>query len=224
MRTDDVLTPDAVAFVTDLQREFGERRREALARRVERAGRLADGELPDFLPETREVRDGDWRIAPFPDEIADRRVEITGPVDRKMVINALNSGVEGVHGGLRGRQLAHVGELHRGAAQPHRRARADDRARHRREALRARARPGGALRAPARLAPRGAPLRGRRRSVLRLALRLRALLLPQPRAKRARTSTSRSSSLISRRDSGTTSSPGRRSDSASSTARSRRPS
>ena len=58
----------------------------------ERAGRLASGELPDFLPETRDVRSGDWRIAAFPDEIADRRVEITGPVDRKMVINALNSG------------------------------------------------------------------------------------------------------------------------------------
>ena len=59
MSADDVLTSDAVAFLTDLQREFGERRREALARRVERAGRLASGELPDFLPETRDVRSGD---------------------------------------------------------------------------------------------------------------------------------------------------------------------
>ncbi|HET9937546.1 MAG TPA: malate synthase A [Gaiella sp.] len=88
----DVLTPESTEFLTDLQREFGDRRRELLARRVERLGRLADGELPDFLPETADVRAGDWRIAPFPDEIADRRVEITGPVDRKMVINALNSG------------------------------------------------------------------------------------------------------------------------------------
>ncbi|HET6683358.1 MAG TPA: malate synthase A [Gaiella sp.] len=94
MRTDDVLTPDAVAFLTDLQREFGERRVELLARRAERARRLAGEELPDFLPETADVRAGDWRIAPFPDEIADRRVEITGPVDRKMVINALNSGAK----------------------------------------------------------------------------------------------------------------------------------
>ena len=93
MRVDDVLTPDAVSFLTDLQREFGERRLELLARRAERLrARLANGELPDFLPDTAGVRDGDWRIAPFPDEIADRRVEITGPVDRKMVINALNSG------------------------------------------------------------------------------------------------------------------------------------
>ncbi len=88
----DVLTPDAVAFLTELQRTFGERRHEALARRAERTGRLLAGELPDFLPETAGVRESDWRIAPFPDEIADRRVEITGPVDRKMVINALNSG------------------------------------------------------------------------------------------------------------------------------------
>jgi len=89
---DDVLTADGVAFLTDLQREFGERRLELLARRSERLERLAGGELPDFLPETADVRDGDWTIAPFPAEIADRRVEITGPVDRKMVINALNSG------------------------------------------------------------------------------------------------------------------------------------
>jgi malate synthase len=90
--TADVLTADAVAFLTDLQRAFGERRLELLARRAERAARLEVGELPDFLAETEAVRAGDWRIAPFPDEIADRRVEITGPVDRKMVINALNSG------------------------------------------------------------------------------------------------------------------------------------
>ncbi len=90
----DVLTSDAVAFLTELQRAFGPRREELLARRAERLRRLGDGELPDFLPETAEVQAGGWRIAPFPDEIADRRVEITGPVDRKMVINALNSGAK----------------------------------------------------------------------------------------------------------------------------------
>ena len=99
MHVDDVLTPDAVSFLTDLEREFGERRRELLSRRAERLRRLtgggqANGELPDFLPDTAGVRERDWRIAPFPDEIADRRVEITGPVDRKMVINALNSGAK----------------------------------------------------------------------------------------------------------------------------------
>src|SRR5688500_15903465 len=87
-----VLTPDAVEFLTELERRFGPRRRELLAARHERARRLREGELPDFLPETSHLRDGDWRVASVPDELQDRRVEITGPVDRKMVINALNSG------------------------------------------------------------------------------------------------------------------------------------
>jgi malate synthase len=92
--TGDVLTDDAIEFLTDLEREFREGRADLLARRAERLGRLSAGELPDFLPDTAAVRGGDWRIAPFPEEIADRRVEITGPVDRKMVINALNSGAK----------------------------------------------------------------------------------------------------------------------------------
>ena len=91
---DDVLTDDAVEFLTELERRFGPRRRELLAARQERAQRLRDGELPDYLPETKDVRDGDWRVAPVPAELQDRRVEITGPVDRKMVINALNSGAK----------------------------------------------------------------------------------------------------------------------------------
>jgi malate synthase len=90
----DVLTDDAVEFLTELEREFGPRRRELLAARHARAQRLREGELPDFLPETRNVREGDWRVEPVPAEIQDRRVEITGPVDRKMVINALNSGAK----------------------------------------------------------------------------------------------------------------------------------
>jgi malate synthase len=92
MDSSDVLTPEAVAFVTGLEREFGERRRELLAARQARAQRLREGEQPDFLAETRSVREGDWRVEPVPAELQDRRVEITGPVDRKMVINALNSG------------------------------------------------------------------------------------------------------------------------------------
>jgi malate synthase len=92
--TTDVLTDEARGFLTDLQREFDPRRVELLARRAERLERLHAGELPDFLPETADVRASDWRVAPTPDEIADRRVEITGPVDRKMVINALNSGAK----------------------------------------------------------------------------------------------------------------------------------
>src|SRR5438094_637501 len=92
MQAADVLTAEAVAFLTDLQREFGARRLDLLEARRARLARLKAGELPDFLPETADVRAADWQIAAFPDEIADRRVEITGPVDRKMVINALNSG------------------------------------------------------------------------------------------------------------------------------------
>jgi len=89
-----VLTPEAVEFLTELERRFGPRRRELLAARHARAERLLEGELPDFLPETHEVRQSEWRVAPVPAELRDRRVEITGPVDRKMVINALNSGAK----------------------------------------------------------------------------------------------------------------------------------
>ena len=89
---EQVLTEDAVAFLVALEREFRGRRAELLGRRVARLVELRNGELPEFLPETKDVRDGDWRVAPVPAELQDRRVEITGPVDRKMVINALNSG------------------------------------------------------------------------------------------------------------------------------------
>ena len=88
-----VLTPEALALVAGLQREFNESRLELLAARAERQKRISAGELPDFLAATRAVReDPDWRVAPAPRDLLDRRVEITGPVDRKMVINALNSG------------------------------------------------------------------------------------------------------------------------------------
>ncbi|MCG6906339.1 MAG: malate synthase A [Desulfobacteraceae bacterium] len=89
---DTILTPAALDFVSTLQTEFDRRRLELLARRVVRQAEIDAGRLPDFLPETRHVRTGDWRIAPLPADLQDRRVEITGPVDRKMVINALNSG------------------------------------------------------------------------------------------------------------------------------------
>ena len=91
---EEILTPDALAFVAKLQREFGARRIEALRRRQERQAGLDRGEQLDFLPETQHVRDGDWTCAPIPQDLQDRRVEITGPTDRKMVINALNSGAK----------------------------------------------------------------------------------------------------------------------------------
>ncbi|HJU23986.1 MAG TPA: malate synthase A [Casimicrobiaceae bacterium] len=87
-----ILTPEAVAFAARLQRAFGARRTELLARRVARQVQFDAGEWPDFLPETREIRDDDWTCDPVPAEIEDRRVEITGPVDRKMIVNALNCG------------------------------------------------------------------------------------------------------------------------------------
>jgi malate synthase len=87
-----VLTAEAVAFIAELERKFGSERRRLLDRRAEIQVRLDAGWKPDFLPETKAVRDGDWRVAPIPRDIADRRTEITGPVDRKMVINALNCG------------------------------------------------------------------------------------------------------------------------------------
>ena len=89
---ESVLTPEAVSFVAKLAREFTGRVHELLRERQERQERINAGEMPDFLPETRHIREGDWKIAPVPEDLQDRRVEITGPPDRKMLINALNSG------------------------------------------------------------------------------------------------------------------------------------
>jgi malate synthase len=88
----EILTPGALTFVAGLQREFNPVREALLAKRAERQAALESGILPDFLPETRGVREGAWTVAPVPRDLRERKVEITGPVDRKMVINALNSG------------------------------------------------------------------------------------------------------------------------------------
>ena len=88
----EILTPEAVGFAARLQRAFGARRAELLAGRAARQMEFDAGKLPDFLPETRAIREQSWTCAPVPADIRDRRVEITGPVDRKMIINALNSG------------------------------------------------------------------------------------------------------------------------------------
>ncbi|MCA3675463.1 MAG: malate synthase A, partial [Methylobacterium sp.] len=93
-RYEEILTKDALDFVANLQRAFNSRRKELLAARVERQKRFDAGELPRFLPETAAIRSGAWRVAPIPHDLLDRRVEITGPVDRKMVINALNCGAK----------------------------------------------------------------------------------------------------------------------------------
>jgi malate synthase len=88
-----VLSAPALELVADLARRFGGRVEELLARRRERRARFDAGERPRFLPETAAVREGAWTVAPLPADLLDRRAEITGPVDRKMIINALNSGV-----------------------------------------------------------------------------------------------------------------------------------
>ena len=87
-----ILSDEALAFVDDLARRFGPRRRDLLAARAARQTRLDGGDRPSFLAETREVRAGDWRVRPAPADLNDRRVEITGPAEPKMMINALNSG------------------------------------------------------------------------------------------------------------------------------------
>src|SRR5271166_2631910 len=89
-----VLTPAALQFVVELQRRFQPRRLELLAARAARQKRLDAGEKPDFLKETSKIREAEWTVAPIPADLLDRRVEITGPVDRKVIINALNSGAK----------------------------------------------------------------------------------------------------------------------------------
>src|SRR5450432_4043018 len=91
----EILTPEALAFVEKLVREFEPTRAKLLTRRVERQKEIDNGALPDFLAATKSIRDDkSWKVASIPADLQDRRTEITGPVDRKMVINALNSGAK----------------------------------------------------------------------------------------------------------------------------------
>ena len=92
---ENILTHDALSLVAKLHRSFEGRRQELLKKPRGAPGRTSTpGKLPDFLPETRSIRDGDWKIAPVPRALECRRVEITGPVERKMIINAINSGAD----------------------------------------------------------------------------------------------------------------------------------
>lgn len=91
---DAILTPEALGFVSALAEKFGPRREALLAKRKTLQARFDAGALPDFLPETRHIREGEWRVAPIPAPLLDRRVEITGPAEPKMIINALNSGAK----------------------------------------------------------------------------------------------------------------------------------
>jgi len=90
----EILSPEACRFIAGLFREFGPRREQLLAKRVERQREIDAGQLPHFLPETAHIRGGNWRVPPPPPDLLDRRTEITGPVERKMAINALNSGAQ----------------------------------------------------------------------------------------------------------------------------------
>jgi malate synthase len=92
---DSVLTPEALSFVAKLQRTFNQRRLDLLRKRAERQIAIDAGRLPDFPPETAHIRsDRSWRVAPIPADLQRRHIEITGPTDRKMLINALNSGAD----------------------------------------------------------------------------------------------------------------------------------
>src|SRR5215467_13163428 len=89
-----ILSSEAMEFVSSLVERFGPRVAQLLQAREDRQRHIDAGELPDFLQETREIRMSDWRVAPIPKDLLDRRVEITGPTERKMIINALNSGAK----------------------------------------------------------------------------------------------------------------------------------
>ncbi|MBT6183750.1 MAG: malate synthase A, partial [Betaproteobacteria bacterium] len=89
-----ILSPEAIEFLAKLHRKFNGTRQELLNRRITRQTELDNGKLPDFLDETKAIRDADWSVASVPADLQDRRTEITGPTDRKMVINALNAGAK----------------------------------------------------------------------------------------------------------------------------------
>ena len=176
-----ILTDEALALVAKLHRAFEPRRRELLAARVARAGALDEGVEPDFLPETAHIReDTTWKVAPAPADLQDRRVEITGPVERKMIINALNSGAKVFMADFEDSNTPTWENTLAGADQPARRRRRDDHLLEPgRQGVPPRRDPGDAARAPARLAPAGEARPRGRRAGLGGHLRPRALHLPQ---------------------------------------------
>src|SRR5438034_736048 len=103
----DIVSPDALDFFAKLQREFNPRRLDRLRQRALRQQAIDRGAMPNFFPETAAVREAAWRVSSVPSDLQNRRVEITGPVDRKMVINALNSGANSRRS--RRRALSNVG-------------------------------------------------------------------------------------------------------------------
>ena len=223
MKTEDVLTPDAVEFLHLLAREFAGEREELLEARHARARALRDGELPDFLDSTADVRAGDWRVPPAPADLADRRVEITGPTDRKMVINALNSGARVFMADFEDSNSptwANMVDGQRNLTDAIARTIALETAG---EDLRAERHRRDAARSPARVAPDRAALHVDGEPIRASLFDFGLYLLRNHEALRERgrgpTSTCRSSSPISRRGCGTASSSARRTSSASRAAR-----
>ncbi len=176
----EILTPEACAFLAGLFEKFGPRRLELLAKRAERQQAIDAGQLPDFLPETAAIRGGDWKVAPIPPDLLDRRTEITGPVDRKMAINALNSGGAVLDGRFRGRQLTDMGKRHGRPGQHARRRPADHRLHFARgEKVCVEGQDCRHRRPPARLAHGGETHPFPRRARVGVAFRLGPVLLPQ---------------------------------------------
>ena len=179
-RQAEILSAEALAFLAGLHRRFNRRRLELLCDEWGARKTFDAGKLPDFLPETKSIRDGDWKVAPIPADLLDRRVEITGPVDRKMIVNALNSGAKVFMADFEDAYLADVRQHGRGPGQSQGSLGRKDRL-HRpgdRQGLRAQERARRADGAPARLASARAACRRRRRGNVRLAVRLRPLRLP----------------------------------------------
>ena len=177
---EDILSPEAVSFLVSLHKKFNDRRLDLLRRRIERQERIDAGELPDFLPETESIRKSDWRVAPIPHDLVDRRVEITGPVDRKMVINALNSGAnvfmadfEDSNSPTWLNNLA--GQTECSGCRPRRHHLRQSG----RETVRANCKARCSVCAPARLAFGREAFHGGRRAHIRIAIRFRPVLFPQ---------------------------------------------
>ncbi len=166
---EQILTKGALEFVELLQRELGPARAELLERRHAR-----EGERPDFLADTRAIRESEWRVTAAPPDLRDRRCEITGPPDRKMMINALNSGARVFMVDFEDSLLAHVAERRRRAAERARCGATDDLARDHREELPAERRDGDADAPPARLASDGAARACRWRAGVGKPVRLRS--------------------------------------------------
>ena len=208
----EILSADALGFLAELERRFGGARRDLLARRREIDARLQAGALPDFLQETRKIREADWQVAPLPADLQDRRVEITGPVDRKMIINALNSGAKVFMADFEDATAPTWENLIDGQLNLRDAVRRDDRVHRARTGQALPARPRRLRRCMVR--PRGWHLPEkhvlrRRRADLGSAVRLRPVLLPQRqgadrRAAPGPTSTCPSWRATSRRGCGTT--------------------